>query len=72
MPHDPQDRAKLEAEAETLLHTLLGRYLELNLHHLDGGDLEIGAHLEEIFHAQREVVLDLVIAGLRHTDPPFL
>jgi len=72
MPHDPNPQAKLEAEAETLLNTLLRRYLELNLHHLNGGDLEVGAHLEETFHTHRETVLELLIAGLHHLDPPFL
>jgi len=68
----PRTEETLREEAETVVQAMLTRYLEVNLHDHGGGDPEVGWQMEQAFQAQRATVIDLVVAGLRADDPPFL
>lgn len=71
MPHDTENK-QLEEEAGAIVQALLTRYLELNLHDLNGGDVAVGWSMELSFQARRAMVVHLVAAGLRAENPPFL
>jgi len=71
MPRNTEHQ-QLEEEAAAIVQTLLTRYLELNLHDLNGGDIQVGWSMEQTFQATRATVVHLVAAGLRREDPPFL